>query len=217
MKQFLFLATFAVALFSCTGNQKQAEATDVAFGLDNLLAVAEQEVDNTITVVGFVTHTCKHSGKKCFIVGESQTASLRVEVEPEGEIDVFTPDLIGSKVAITGVLKEQHLSSEYIDEMENEVKQQQKEGIETEEVCATELSNISDMRQWMKDRGKDYYAIYYMDGLKYEVLDLKHEIYALVTDHSPRSGFFRGGYHVGVWYFRHHTQPFGIGRPGFQN
>ena len=170
-KQFLFLAAFAIALFSCTGNQKQSMSDATAYGLDNLLAVAEQEVDNTVTVVGFVTHTCKHSGQRCFIVGESQEASLRIEIEPEGEIEIFTPELIGSKLAITGILKEQRLSREYIDEMEGEVKLlQQDEKIEAE-VCAAELSNIGEMRQWMKDRGKDYYVIYYLDGLKYEVLD----------------------------------------------
>ena len=169
MKQFLFLVALAVALFSCTGNKKQAEAS-VAFGLDNLLAVAEEEVENTITVVGYVTHTCKHSGQRCFIVGESQEASLRVEIDPEGEIEIFTPELIGSKLAITGVLKEQHLPGEYIDEMESSALQSLEEG-GSPEVCATELSNVSDMRQWMKDRGKDYYVVYYMDGLKYEVLD----------------------------------------------
>ena len=171
MKQFLFLAALSVALFSCTGNKKQAEAADWAYELDNLLAVAEQEVDNTVTVVGFVTHTCKHSGKKCFIVGESQETSLRVEVVPEGEIELFTPELVGSKVAITGILKEQQVPEEFIAELENNARLQLQEGIIEEEVCATELSNYSEMRQWMKDRGKDYYVIYYMDGLKYEVLD----------------------------------------------
>ena len=171
MKQFLFLAALSVALFSCTGNKKQAETSSAAYGLDNLMAVIEQEVNDTITVVGFVTHTCKHSGQRCIIVGESQTTSLRVEIEPEGEIEEFTPELVGSKVAITGILKEQHVPEEYIAELENNAKLQLQEGNIAEEVCAAELSNISDMREWMKECGKDHYVIYYMDGLKYEVLD----------------------------------------------
>ena len=167
MKQF-FLAVLALVFFSCSGNRKQADASVPSFELDNLMAVVEQEVDNTITVAGYVTHTCKHSGKKCFIVGESQKTSLRVEAT--GEIETFSPELIGSKLAITGVLREYHLGQEYIDEMENSVKLQQ-EGGAPAEACAAELSNISDMRQWMKDHDKDYYVIYYMDGLEYEVLD----------------------------------------------
>ena len=168
MRQF-FVVVLALALFSCTGNRKQAE-TAATFELDNLLAIAEQEVDQTVTVSGFVTHTCKHSGKKCFIVGESQKTSLRVDVDADGEIEIFTPDLIGSKLAITGVLKEQHISQEAIDEMEKSVKIAE-EGGAAPEACATELQSLNEMRQWMKDRGKDYYAMYYMEGLKYVVLD----------------------------------------------
>jgi DNA polymerase elongation subunit (family B) len=168
MKQLLLFTVLALALFSCSGSKKQAETAAPSFELDNLLAVAEQNVDETVTVIGFVTHTCKHSGKRCFIVGESQEASLRIEAE--GEIDTFSPDLIGSKLAVTGVLKEYHLSSESINEMEVEVKELEQDE-EMAEMCATELSNISDMRNWMKAHDKDYYVMYYMDGLSYNILD----------------------------------------------
>jgi hypothetical protein len=169
MKQFLFSAALALALFSCTGNNKQTATSDSAYELDNLLAVADQKVDETITVVGYVTHTCKHTGKKCFIIGESQEASIQVNAD--GEIDVFTPELIGSRLSVTGILKEQQLSQEYIDEMESEVMLLQNGGEVAAETCEAELASISDMRQWMKDHDKDYYVIYYMDGMKYEVLD----------------------------------------------
>jgi len=168
MRQVFFFAVLAFLLCSCVGNQKQEANAEHFFDLESLLAIADQGVKDTVVVVGYVTHTCKHSGKKCFIVGESEEASLRVEAK--GEIETFSPELVGSKIAITGVLKEQHLSEESIDVMENNVKLMEQQGT-SPEVCAAELSNISDMRQWMKDRDKDYYVIYYMDGLKYEVLD----------------------------------------------
>jgi len=178
MKQLLFFVVLLVAIFSCSGNKKQADASTEAqtavsasvpsFGLDSLLAVADQEVDKTITVVGFVTHTCKHSGKRCFIVGESHAASLRVEAK--GDIGGFNRELVGSKLAITGVLKEHRLTQEYINQMEKDVKVKQTEDAAAES-CESELSNISDMRKWMKDHNKDYYVIYYMDGMKYETLD----------------------------------------------
>jgi 3-methyladenine DNA glycosylase Tag len=167
MKQFFFVV-LALVMFSCSGNRKQAETTVTVFDVESLLAVAEQEVNDTITVAGFVTHTCKHSGKKCFIVGESQDVSLQVFAG--GEIEAFNAELVGSKLAITGVLKEDRQSSEEIDEMEKMVKMLQEKGTQVE-ACATELSNISNMRQWMKDHGKDYYITYYVEGLKYEVLE----------------------------------------------
>jgi len=109
MKQIFVFSVLALALFSCSGNRNQAENTDIALELDYLLTIAEQEVDKTVTVVGYVTHTCKHSGKRCFIVGESQKVSLQVEAE--GEIESFSAELVGSKLAITGTLKEHRLSS----------------------------------------------------------------------------------------------------------
>jgi len=175
MKQLVLLAVLSLAFFSCSGNKKQAETSDEAqtsvlaegsvYELDNLLAVADQEVDKTITVVGYVTHTCKHAGKRCFIVGESQEASLRVEAK--GEIGGFNRELVGSKLSITGVLKENRLSEDYLAEVEKATRAAN----EDPEDCETELKNINDMRKWMKEHNKDYYVIYYMDGLEFDVLD----------------------------------------------
>jgi hypothetical protein len=178
MKQLFVLAALSLALIACSGNKKQQETSDEAsttvvsegpvYALDSLLAVADQEVDKTLTVVGYVTHTCKHSGKRCFIVGESQEASLRVEAK--GEIGGFNRELVGSKLAVNGILKERRLSQEYIAELEKDVNlKKQEDG--AAESCEAELSNIADMRKWMKDHNKDYYVIYYMDGLSFETLD----------------------------------------------
>ena len=177
MKQLVFFAVLSLALSACTGKVKPAYASNEAetsvaqgpsFELDDLLAVADQHVDKTVTVVGYVTHTCKHAGKRCFIVGESQKASLRVEAK--GEIGGFNRELVGSKLAITGELKERRLSQEYIAQAEEDVKLKKEAG-EDSEACESELRNISDMRKWMKENNKNYYVIYYMDGLSFEVLD----------------------------------------------
>ena len=169
MKQLFLFAVLVSTFFACSGNQKQTNTTVAPIALEQLLATADKQLNDTVTVVGYVTHTCKQSGKKCFIVGESKGISLRVEAQ--GEIQTFSPELIGSKLAITGTLKEEQLSKESIDEMENAVKLKQVNETATVEACETELSNISDMRKWMKEHNKDYYSIYYMDGYKYEVLD----------------------------------------------
>jgi len=170
MKNLFLLTALTLVMFSCSGNRKQSAATSELpiYELDELLIVAEQEVDNTLTVVGYVTHTCKHAGKRCFIVGESQKATIRVEAM--GEIGGFDRDLEGSKLAITGVLKERRLSEEFISEMEKDVHERMEED-GSAETCAAELSNINDMRQWMKDNDKDYYVIYYMDGMSFDVLE----------------------------------------------
>jgi len=165
MKNLFFLSVLTFALFSCSGGKKQSEHP--MFELDCLLDVVEQELDNTVTVVGFVTHTCKHSGKRCFIIGESQKATMMVEA---GEIGGFNADLTGSKIAVTGVIKEHRRTEEVISQMEKSVHQRMEEGVSME-TCTAELNNINDMRNWMKERGKDYYAVYYMDGISFDVLD----------------------------------------------
>jgi len=169
MKNLVFFAALSVAFFSCSGNrQAQSVTSESVFELDNLLTVVDQKLEDTVTVVGYVTHTCKHSGRRCFIVGESQKASLRVEAE--GEIGSFSQELVGSKLSITGIVREYRLGQEYIAEMEKSVNQRIVEENGSAETCAAELSNIADMRKWMKDNDKDYYVIYYMDGLSYQVV-----------------------------------------------
>lgn len=180
MKHLIFVSLFTIVLFSCSnkqtsdGNGNNASgSTSVAsadipvFGLDSLLKVTDQFVDKTVKVEGHVTHTCKHSGKRCFIVGESENASMRIEAK--GNIGGFNRELVGSKIRATGIIKERRLSREYIDQMEKDVNAKQEDG--SEESCQAELNNINEMRQWMKDNNKDHYSIYYMDGQEYEVLE----------------------------------------------
>ena len=39
------------------------------------------------------------------------------------------------------------------------------------ETCQAELANISEMRDWMKKNNKDYYAIYYLDGEEFSIVE----------------------------------------------
>jgi hypothetical protein len=179
MRKLILFIVLSLALFSCSGNKKSEAVADKdlsasvstkipTYELDKLLSVADRELDKTIRVVGTVTHTCKHSGKRCFIVGESEQVSMRIEAK--GKIGGFNRELVGSLLKFTGVLKERRLSKEYIDEMEQNVELKKKEDGAAES-CAAELSNINDMRKWMKDHGKDYYVIYYMDATDYATLN----------------------------------------------
>jgi len=76
MKQLFLFAVLVSTFFACSGNQKQTNTTVAPIALEQLLATADKQLNDTVTVVGYVTHTCKQSGKKCFIVGESKGMSL---------------------------------------------------------------------------------------------------------------------------------------------
>jgi hypothetical protein len=142
---------------------------DQAHELDSLLVLADGLVDKSVSVRGFVTHTCKHSGKRCFIVGKDGKTSFRIEAT--GEIGGFNRELVGSEIVVKGTLRERRLTTAFIDQHEKDVNEQQAQEDGSAESCATELANIQEMRAWMKAHGKDYYSIYYMDGEQYEVVE----------------------------------------------
>lgn len=181
MKKMMFLAIVAICLASCTsksadnkGNNSDStsvvQVSDLAvYPLDSLLAVADQLVDKKVTVKGSVTHTCKHSGKRCFIVGDNENVSMRVEAK--GNIGGFNRELVGSELAITGIVKERRLTKEYIDQYEKDVNEKKVKEDGSAETCQAELANINEMRDWMKKNNKDYYAIYYMDGEEFSIVE----------------------------------------------
>ncbi|MDR0750825.1 MAG: OB-fold nucleic acid binding domain-containing protein [Tannerellaceae bacterium] len=175
-----FLIAAAVFMLTSCGNKSQqrtpeetttTQATSEApvYELEKLLADADKRLNQTVVVKGTVTHTCKHSGKRCFIVGEDGKTSFRVEAK--GDIGGFNKELVGSELAIKGILKERRLTKEYIDQYEKEVNEQKNQEDGSAETCQAELTNIASMRDWMKDNNKDYYAIYYMDGESYEIVE----------------------------------------------
>lgn len=143
-----------------------AKAETTILDTDTLYAVAESLVDQPITIRGYVTHTCKHAGKRCFLTGEGQQHTIRVEAK--GEIGGFNRELEGSQLVVDGILRERRLTQAEIADMESDVNERLTKEDGSAETCAAELANINEMREWMKAQGKDYYSIYYIDGLTYK-------------------------------------------------
>lgn len=157
---------------SSKGESASSETKAVAvesYELNDLLAVADSLVGKEVIVVGTVTHTCKHSGRRCFIVGDDQKTSFRVEAK--GDIGGFNRELIGSELAVTGILQENRLTNEYLNEWEAQIAESG--GVEdgSAESCDAETNNIKEMREWMKANNKEYYSLYYMDGTSFEVVE----------------------------------------------
>ncbi len=181
MKNLFLALSAALLLASCVGGNSSSKSSsaDAAqtksaaeaknYTIVELLDSADSNVNQLVTVRGSVTHTCKHSGRRCFIVGDDASVSFRVEAK--GEIGGFNRELTGSELAITGYLRESRLSKEYIDQKEDEAKEKLGKGGAAAESCGTELKNIESIRAWMKKNNKDYYSTYYMDGESYEVVE----------------------------------------------
>ena len=78
--------------------------------------MAEKQLNDTVVLKGVVKHTCSHSGRRCFIA--DSTGKLTIRVEAGGNIQSFNKELVNSEIVVTGVLQEQRLSQEYIDNWE---------------------------------------------------------------------------------------------------
>ena len=135
MKKLFFIVAAACLLTatSCVNNNKKSETSQEqptaalsaseAKYVEDILKDAEKNVDKEVVLKGFITHTCKHSGRRCFVMGKDQKTSVRVEAK--GNIGGFNRELIGSEVIIKGILRENRLTKEYIDQAEEELKEKQ--------------------------------------------------------------------------------------------
>lgn len=166
--KFLLLICVCVIIVSC--KQKSQNAQDRFIEIQELLNIADQHLDQELTIAGTVNHVCSHSGRRCFLV--DSTGEYTVRVEAMGSIESFGKELIGSKIEVTGILKETRLTANEITDWEIEliVKNPQEEE-NVGENCSAEMANINKMREWMKANNKDYYAIYYIEGLNYELVE----------------------------------------------
>ena len=180
MKKILFaVVAMSTLLVSCgTKNEKSNEASATKteqteeikkYTVEQLLEAGATIADEKVTVVATINHTCKFSGRRAFVVGKDPNVTLRVEAK--GDIGGFNRELVGSEVAITGIFKENRLTKEYIDKWEEEVKEAQGKEDGSAESCHSETNNINAMRAWMKKNNKEYYSLFYMDGLSYEVVE----------------------------------------------
>lgn len=175
MKKYFALLLFVAALVSCNSSAKQtvsvedttaeADKGGVSFELDDLMSYVDENVDKPVSVTGYVTHTCKHSGRRCFLAGESQKYTVRVEAK--GNIGGFNKELTGTKIKVDGTLRERRLTTSEINAMEETIEAKRIKDDGSAEACDTETANVEKMRAWMKENGKDYYSIYFIDGEDY--------------------------------------------------
>lgn len=169
-KHLLLLTLLLVSLIACQSKKTEQAQTSNAYELETLMKEIDQKVDQEILVDGFVTHVCKHSGKKCFITNE--TGKVSIQIMTGGEIEMFDKELVGSTIRVKGVVKEsQTLSPEDLQSREERMLAMQTEGSLNADQCDAELASIEDMRKWMTENSKEFYTIYRIDGLSYEVVD----------------------------------------------
>jgi len=170
---FIIACAATLSIVACKHTQKKENATAIspvpkAADVNTLLEKAEQQVNDTIVLKGIVKHTCSHSGRRCFIADPS--GKLTIRVEAGGNIQSFNKELVNSEIVVTGVLQEQRFSQEDIDKWEKELAREEADSEKDEAHCNSEKNSILQMREWMKNNNKDFYAIYYVNGIDYDMV-----------------------------------------------
>lgn len=180
-----------IAFSSCNSNKKtsetenETETIQTIVTVDELLANAEQEIDNVVLLEGVCTHICSHGGKKLFLMGDDDSKTIRVEASDD--IGAFKPESVNSIVKVKGTLKEERIDEAYLTQWEARLAEgvvdehgEDGEGCETElkaqgqEELDSETARIKDFREKIAVRneteGKNYLSFYYVEAIEYTIL-----------------------------------------------
>lgn len=158
-----------------------ADVTPKVIDINNFDAEAEGLADQLVEVTGMVVHTCKHGGTKMFITGNDP--DYRLKVTATDESGNFNLEMEGNDYAVIGILDEYRIDMAELDKMEADVlaeypevedmkhgkgneegsEHTDHEGDSHQEVegsCATELAQIAELREQVKETGKGYISFY---------------------------------------------------------
>ncbi len=177
MMKYLGLLALCLAFISCNFSKSDSskKKTEVAvitqaksssLNIEQVMKLAADKVGEEVTFQGVVNHVCAHSGKRCIL--KNAEGNLSIRVEATGDMEGFNKEIAGNDLLVTGIIREKRLLTSEIDEMATNVKGKSEEGGKH---CSSEMANINDMREWMKANNRDYYAIYYIDGTSYEIVE----------------------------------------------
>ncbi|MFA5329122.1 MAG: hypothetical protein WC384_15110 [Prolixibacteraceae bacterium] len=171
-----------VALFACSNQNKQKKddksANLVVLTVDELQAQGKDLVGKEILVKGTVTHVCKESGARCFIMGSTEDASVRIEA---GKIGSFSQEQMGSEIQVRGILQEVKLDEADLAEMEKSAADGESANKEHalghdgpamhavdggQHDSLSQTKKIAEMSQKLAESKDGYVPVYYLDGVE---------------------------------------------------
>jgi len=182
MKKSLILILGLSVLLSCSNQNKQKKeekkAELVVLTVDELLAQGKDLVGKEVMVKGTVTHVCKESGARCFMMGSTEDLSLRIEA---GKIGSFSQEQMGSDIQVSGILQEVKLEEEDLAEMEKAAAAGESanighalghDGPKLHDVDGGKHDSINqnkkleEINQQLAESKEGYVPVYYLEGLK---------------------------------------------------
>ena len=171
--------------FSCINQSKPKNDLKLAalkvLTVDDLQTKGKDLVGKEVLVKGIVTHVCKESGARCFVMGSTEDVSIRIEA---GKIGSFSQEQMGSEIRIRGILREVQLDEEDLAEMEKSAsagesanighalgsdasKMHSVVGDNKDSIIQAE--KLEQMNQKLAESNDGYVPVYYLDGI--ELLD----------------------------------------------
>jgi hypothetical protein len=169
-----------IFILSCNnaGKEEAAKSDTTPVTVAGFLTVADSLVDKPVTIEGTVMHTCKHGGKRMFLV-DNNNDSIMVEVTAGGTIAKFDEALIGSRVLVAGLLREERIDDKYLNEWEAEVmkpEETHEAGVHTgakgheDQGKQDKLDQINAYRAELKASGKDHLSNFSIEAVSYKEL-----------------------------------------------
>ena len=182
MKKVGFILIGLSFFVSCQQLKQKKAKTDEPvriFTVDEIQKNGADFVEKEVQVTGTVSHVCKHSGQRCFLMGSNEDMTIRVEAGTQ--IGSFNQEQIGLDLKVKGVLHEIRIDEAYVAQMEADDAIAEKDhaiksdGDGNHEVDGgnheqEQPDQLAEMRQKIKDSGKGYYSVYYLDGISSEEL-----------------------------------------------
>ena len=174
MKQITSFILIALFAFACSGDSGKSEETKLV--PDSFKKKAEQLINKEITIEGTVAHTCKHGGKRMFIIGTNP--DFRVKVTAGDKISKFDASLEGSDVIVKGIVKEKRVDENYLNKWESDVKAEIPESenkIHSGEPGHEhhsdnhDLKKIAAYRKQLKESKKSHISFFSIECTSYEV------------------------------------------------
>lgn len=204
IRKILFLFVITAIIAGCNNTQSPSSETEgseqemtaemVTLAIVDFDNEAGNYVGKEVQISGLVNHTCKHGGKRMFIIDTETEQTVKIEA---GEnIPSFDAELEGSEVIVTGIINELIIDEAYLLEWEAEIEAEMSEATAEEiEEHADEaeegehehaggglgekadmgehisgFEKIENYRKEIKESGKDHLSFYSIECISFEVI-----------------------------------------------
>jgi hypothetical protein len=215
IRKILFLFAITTLMISCnnmqnssndtTNGDQEMEAELVTLAIVDFDSQAGNYVGKEVQISGLVNHTCKHGGKRMFLIDTDTEQTVKIEA---GEnIASFDAEVEGSEVIVNGIINELIIDEAYLLEWEAEIAEEMNKaaaGEEEEEMVEVEqesdhaegegehasgglgekadmgehvsgIEKIENYRKQIAESDKDYLAFYSIECISYEVIPMEED------------------------------------------